>query len=487
MRRGRGMAVLCTQLSWSPGTRPVTLSSTATKHVAAARRRASEKRRSAIARACIVLCCVILGAWDSSTLAPPSVQSDEVETISGPAHLVWTQRAAGSAEIAAIGYALYVDDNRTVLSNAGCARIPGLGEFYCTAALPALAVGAHTLQLASFFADGSVRESPRSEALRVNVVATAASAAARSTSIVEFGNGGAYRLETLADDVDDPIDIAVAPDGRAFVAERGGRIRVIPGGTEALAADAELLAIALDPHFERTHFVFAIFTAMSGRGDRTFVLARFREASGTFGDRAILLDNIAAAVGDVAALRFGPDGALYAAFGSGANDAAESNHASPLGKVLRINADGSTPRDQAGGSPLFAAGFQSPRGMAWRQGSSTLWVAERRGTLTAVDMESDADERNKRGVTRRPYVLPDSINPSSIAFVGDDLLVAAAPRRELLKIRFDPQTPLTVAGTTSLLEERVGAIRAVTTTPDGAVYIATDRAAVRLSALPAVR
>ena len=462
----------------------MTLSSIAAKHVTETRRCGSEKRRSAVSLACIVVCCVILGAWDSSTPAPPSVQSGEVETISGPARLVWTQRAAGSAEIASIGYALYIDDNRTELSNTGCARIPGSGEFYCTAALPALAPGAHTLELAAFVADGSVRESPRSAALRVNVVATTASAAARSTSVVDFGNAGAYRLEAVADDVDDPSDLAVAPDGRVFVAERGGRIRVIPGGREALASDAELLAIALDPHFERTHFVFAIFTAVSGRGDRTFVLARFREASGTFGDRAILLDNVPAAVGDAAALRFGPDGALYAAFGSGANEAAESNHVSPLGKVLRINADGSTPRDQAGGSPLFAAGFQSPRGLAWRQGSTTLWVAERRGTLTAVDVESDAVDQNKRGVTRRQYLLPDSMNPSSIAFVGDDLLVAAAPRRELLQVRFDLRTPQTIAGTVRLLEDRVGPIHAVTTTPEGAVYIATDRSVVRLAAVP---
>ena len=425
---------------------------------------------------------MILGAWGSSTPAPPFVQSGEVETISGPARLVWTQRAVDSAEIAAMSFALYIDDNRTELSDANCAKIPGSGEFYCAAALPALDPGGHTLELAAV--DGSGVESPRSGALRVNVVAATASATARSPSVIDFGNGVSYRLETVTDDVDNPSDLAVAPDGRVFVAERGGRIRVIPGGREALASDGELLAIALDPHFMRTHFVFAIYTAASVRGDRTFVLARFREASGTFGDRAILLDNMPAAVGDTAALRFGPDGALYAAFGSGANEAAASNPTSPLGKVLRINADGSTPRDQAGGSPLFAAGFRSPRGLAWPPGSSTFWVAERRGTLTAVDVESDAADQNKRGVTRRQYILPDSITPLSIAFAGDDLLVAAASRRELLQIRFDPRTPHTTAGTARLLEDRVGPIHAVTTTPDGAVYIATDRSVARLAPLP---
>ncbi len=428
------------------------------------------------------------------------VEPGPVETISGAVRLGWDQRAATATEIGAIRYALYADNTRSELSNATCTPTADTGAFACSATLPALTPGMHTLQLASFIIDGSALESPRSTALRVNVVATTASAAGRPGSdprpdapapsvrqwrdtLVDFGNGVVFRLEVVADAVDVPSDMAIAPDGRLFIAERGGRVRVVPGAAEAIVSDARLLAIALDPQFERTHFVYTISTAAPASADPTFVLARFREVSSTFGDRVILLDNIRAG-GDGAALRFGPDGALYAAFDDGGDEAAANDLASPQGKVLRMNADGSTPPDQAGGSPLFAAGFRSPRGLAWQPGSAMLWVAERRGTLAAVDVQSDAADRKKRGVTRRHYALPESIGPSSIAFAGDDLLVAAEPGRQLLRIRFDQRNPLTIVGTERLLQDRVGPIHVVAVSPDGTIYIAADRAIARLVRAP---
>jgi glucose/arabinose dehydrogenase len=247
-----------------------------------------------------------------------------------------------------------------------------------------------------------------------------------------------------------------------------------------VVSDGRLLAIALDPQFERTHFVYTISTAAPASATPTFVLARFREVSGTFGDRVILLDHIRAGEPSGAALRFGSDGALYAAFDAGRDEAAANDLASPQGKVLRMNADGSTPGDQAGGSPLFAAGFLSPRGIAWQPGSGMLWVAEQRGTLAAVEAQSDVADRKKRGVTRRQYALPESIAPSSIAFAGDDLLVAAEPGRRLLRIRFDEKNPLSIVGTEHLLQDRIGPIHAVAAGADGTIYVAADRAVARL-------
>src|SRR5207302_1460304 len=97
---------------------------------------------------------------------------------------------------------------------------------------------------------------------------------------------------------------------------------------------------------------------------QTFSLARFREAANTFGDRIIVLDDIAARSDPAAALRFGPDGALYAAFDDGGDPRSADDLSSAHGKVLRLNPDGSTPADQEGATPLYASGLQSPRGLA---------------------------------------------------------------------------------------------------------------------------
>ena len=139
------------------------------------------------------------------------------------------------------------------------------------------------------------------------------------------------RLEIVAGGLDAPRDIAFAPDGRMFVAEQTGRVRVVRDGrllpdpalVEEVANTASgggLLAIALDPGFDRTHFVYALSTTSSASGGNMFRLARFREANDTLADRVVLLDEVdAPAAHAAAALRFGADGKLYATFDDGGN------------------------------------------------------------------------------------------------------------------------------------------------------------------------
>src|SRR4029079_18764979 len=122
---------------------------------------------------------------------------------------------------------------------------------------------------------------------------------------------------------------------------------------------------------------FAAYTAPSRSGAMVFTVARFREVSGTLGDRAIILDGVPAARTPSAALRFGPDGKLYAAFDDGGDPARRQDAASFNGKVLRFNADGTTPADAAGGSPVVAAGYGSPIAIDWDRVTGTLWVADR--------------------------------------------------------------------------------------------------------------
>jgi glucose/arabinose dehydrogenase len=201
--------------------------------------------------------------------------------------------------------------------------------------------------------------------------------------------------DIVADGLESPIDIAFAPDGRLFVAERTGRIRVVrpPSASarqgslipepaialaDTLGAGVQLLSIAIDPQFERTRHVFAIYAAPSRSGDSMFSLARFREVSGTLGDRAVLLDGVTAAAPSAsAALRFGPDGKLYAAFDDGGDARRRGDAGSLNGKVLRLNTDGTTPTDPAGATPIYTAGYGSPIAIDWDPPTATLWAADR--------------------------------------------------------------------------------------------------------------
>src|SRR5206468_3788301 len=168
---------------------------------------------------------------------------------------------------------------------------------------------AHGLQLASFVTDGAVLESARSSTLQVNVVATTTAKPRDTPSIAATAfttrGGVAVRSELVTDAVDDPTDLAFVPDGRLFVAERGGHVRVVQTTDArvlpdpALSVDAggktNLLGLAVDPEFDRTHFVFAIYTVLSRTGAAEFLLVRLREASNTLADSVVLLDRVPAA------------------------------------------------------------------------------------------------------------------------------------------------------------------------------------------------
>jgi len=92
----------------------------------------------------------------------------------------------------------------------------------------------------------------------------------------------------------------------------------------------------------------------------------------------VLLSGIpASAPSPAAALRFGPDGKLYAAFDDGGDARRVQDQALLNGKILRLNSDGTTPGDTSAATPVYAAGYRSPVAFDWDPATATLWVADR--------------------------------------------------------------------------------------------------------------
>jgi glucose/arabinose dehydrogenase len=474
-----------------------------------------------VPRLLIVLCCLAMTACDRRSAPAPPVVPPTNETINGTERLGWDQRAADAVELATIGYVLYIDGTRTPLPAVNCAADASAAGFACNARLPAMAAGAHTLQLASFVSDGTVLESARSASFTVTVVpqttvvANAAATGERvapriSPETITTADGVRMRVERVVDGLQQPTDLSFAPDGGLLIAERGGTIRMLPGEARRAKAvsitplpepalslagdtgDTALLALAVDPQFDRTRFVFALYAAPARSGEPTFTLARFRESSGTLADRVILLDGIGAATPTpAAALRFGGDGKLYAAFDDGGDARRQGDRASLNGKIVRLNPDGTTPEDQAGSTPVYSEGYRSPAGFDWdpRRAPATLWIADRgnagAAVVRAVVADPSARAGEQRGVVRGTYALRPGSVPASVAFyrgalfpaLAGSLLVASDEGRHLLRIAGDRVE--------ALLEDRVGGIRAVAIAPDGAIYFANATAIGRL--VPDVR
>jgi hypothetical protein len=334
-----------------------------------------------VSRRWIVVCGLAFISCGSSP-PPPAVAggSTGTDTITGNERLGWDQAAADASELATFGYAIYVDGTPNEATGVTCAAATAAGTFPCTARLPSMSAGAHTLELTAFVNDGSLLESARSSPLHVTVAAQTASIG----SAPELRTGLTLH-SSVVDGLISPTDIAFAADNRIFVAERGGRVRIVSNGqlldepaislADEIGPGVQLLAIALDPQFEQTHYAFVVYTALDRSGAPAFTLARFREVANTFGDRAILLDNLPqSASAPAAALRFGPDGKLYAAYDDGGDAPAAAGAASLNGKVLRLNTDGTTPSDSSG--PIYVGGFRSPLAMDWDPSTNTLWVAD---------------------------------------------------------------------------------------------------------------
>jgi len=451
-----------------------------------------QNEQVAIRLSAAVICAgLALAGCDDPPPAPDPQPSPGVEQINGSERIGWDQRAATAAELSTFRYLIYVDDTGTEPPDVSCAESAGANGFACSARLPAMTAGPHTLALSAFVDDGGRLESPRSAPLSVIVVSPAAGIAAAGQ--VTTLDGVRLRVEVAAGGLVDPTDLAFAPDGRLFIAERDGRILVfrddrllpVPAATlaDVDAGRGGLLAIAVDPDYSRTRHLFAVYTAASG-----FRLARFRAVADTLGDRAIVLDAIESSpVAPAASLRFGPDAKLYLGVDDGGEAARAGDLGSFSGKVLRLNPDGSTPVDQAGGSPVYALDVNTPRGLDWDPGSHTLWVvaAGAPDRLQAVVL---AAPDSRRGTTVARYALPAGTGPSGLAFYRGDrlpsfrgnLLVAADRGRAILRLQLDPTNPQTIVSTERLLRDALGGIRAIGVSPDGTLYLCTADALVRL-------
>jgi hypothetical protein len=172
------------------------------------------------------------GSDDSSPPSSPP-PSGSGETVTGRERFGWTQ--AGSASDASVlQFAAYLDGNRRVLDGVVCSG-GNTGGLECNAPLPSMTPGSHTLEVAAFYQSGdTVVEGPRSAPLRLQVAGVTPSnesasgkrVAAPENGPVAASDGTMLDAAILGTDLLNPVDVAVDPSGRTFVAERAGTIRI---------------------------------------------------------------------------------------------------------------------------------------------------------------------------------------------------------------------------------------------------------------------
>jgi len=328
------------------------------------------------------------------------------------------------------------------------------------------------------------------------------STAAPPADVFTTQDGVRLRVEVAATNLEVPWSMAFAPDGRLFVTERPGRVRILNmnAGTSELAltiddtfaqGEAGALGLALDPDFGMSRLVYVYYTARAG-GGAVNRLVRYREVAGRLGERVVLLDGVPAnTIHDGGRIRFGPDGLLYVSTGDASTQSVSQNLGSLAGKILRLNRDGTSPRDNPFGSPVYTYGHRNPQGLDWHPATGQLWASEHGSTgndeINALRSGSNYGWPIIEGAATMPGMeapmafYNPAIAPSGASFYRggvvpqfeNNLFVATLRGTHLLRLQLDGAGARIVAQE-RLLEDRYGRIRDVVPGPDGLLYLSTN-------------
>lgn len=208
-----------------------------------------------------------------------------------------------------------------------------------------------------------------------------------------------FEVSTVATGLSEPIALAAASDGRVFIGERGGTIRVLQDGAlrdEPFAeipvftgGECGLLGFALDPDFESNGHLF-MFVSVSSNEQQ---IMRITDVDGVGTNLVTIRGNLptVGANHNGGAIAFGPDGHIYFAIGDNGQPPLSADLTSLAGKVCRITRDGDTPDDNPfttpTGSPraIFALGFRNPFRMCF----------DAAGRLFVVDVGSSDEARRE--------------------------------------------------------------------------------------------
>jgi glucose/arabinose dehydrogenase len=345
---------------------------------------------------------------------------------------------------------------------------------------------------------------------------------------------GKIKVETYAGGLENPWGMQFLPDGRLLVTERPGRMRLITKdgrlsppitGVPEVAAVGQggLLDVLLAPDFEKTQTIYFSYGEPRAEGKNGTTVARAKLVFDGDGGKlenvnVIFRQQPAAASGHHFGSRlvWAKDGTLFVTTGERNSLRDQSqNPANDIGKVIRINADGSVPADNQkleGWAPeVWSIGHRNVQGAALRPDTGTLYTVEH-GAQGGDELNHPEPGKNygwpiitygidysgakigegseKPGMEPAVYYWVPSIATSGLAFYTGDLFpdwkgdafVGGLAGTQVQRLVLEGDN---VVSAETLLEDQGKRIRDVRQGPDGALWLLTDDSGEVLRVTPA--
>ncbi|MBX3478554.1 MAG: PQQ-dependent sugar dehydrogenase [Brevundimonas sp.] len=328
----------------------------------------------------------------------------------------------------------------------------------------------------------------------------------------------------VASGLSHPWGLALLPDGRWLVTERPGRLRIVSAdgmvgapitGLPAVAARGQggLLDVAVGPAFAQDRMIYWSYAEPRQGGNATSVARGRLSDDGTRLEQVqVIFRALPAYDGDKhfgSALAFAPDGTLFVTLGERSDKPMRPQAQqldSHMGKVVRINADGSVPHDnpfvgRAGALPeIWSLGHRNVQGAAIGP-DGALWTVEH-GTRGGDELNRPEAGHNygwpvvaygieyaggaindgitvREGMDQPLYYWDPVIAPGGAVFYDGalfpgwrgNLLVASLKEKHIARLVLDGRR---VVGEERLLTDLGERVRDVAVGPDGAVWAITD-------------
>jgi glucose/arabinose dehydrogenase len=326
------------------------------------------------------------------------------------------------------------------------------------------------------------------------------------------------RVVTVAQRLDNPWGLAFLPDGRMLVTERPGRIRIVgPGGALSAPLDGVpevfargqggLLDVALDPGFTGNRLVYLSYSEPGPAGASTAV-ARARLGDGRLDDLQVIFRQQPKVGGGLhfgSRLVFARDGTLFVTLGERNQRDHAQNLGDHLGKLIRINPDGSVPEGNPfvgrdGARPeIWSYGHRNVQGAALHPETQVLWIHDhgaRGGDEINVPQAGlnygwpvitygldysglkIGEGTAKAGMEQPIYYWDPSIAPSGMVFYRGDRFPQWRGNLFIGSLKFPVLVRLELDGRRVVREERMlerlgEGFRDVRQGPDGLIYLLT--------------